>query len=110
MAHELPLFDVETEAADGVVTLSLTGELDYGTVGTLQGSLAGVVRKHPADRLRIDLRGLEFIDSAGMSALIAAHADARGRGTTMQIVRGSERVQRPLEVVGLDQIVEFVDE
>ena len=109
MAAELPPFDVQVVSGSDQITLQLTGELDYGTVGLLESTLSMVALEHPSRELRIDLRDLEFIDSAGISALITANADARRRGAGLKIVRGSERVQRPLEVVGMEQIVEFVD-
>ena len=109
MATELPEFDVDVVPDGDALILRLTGELDYGTVRTLETTLAEVARKHPVSNLRIDLRELDFIDSAGISALIAANAEAARRGARLQVVRGAENVQRALQVVGIDQIVEFVD-
>jgi anti-sigma B factor antagonist len=105
----LPPFDVAVVRDADVITLELTGELDYGTVPSLDSALALVGREHPGSALRIDLRHLDFIDSAGMSTLIAASASAKSRGVRLSVVRGPENVQRPLEVVGLDQILEFED-
>ena len=107
-AEETP-FAVDVHLVNSMVAVDLTGELDYATVPRFTTAMARVASDHPATEVRIDLRLLEFIDSSGMSALMSAHADTAARGARMTVVRGPARVQRPLEVIGMEQILEFVD-
>ena len=87
----------------------LTGELDIATAPKLEDEvrrLEGEGRK----LIVIDLRGLEFMDSSGLRALLAADTRARERGARVVIVRGDERIQRVLRITRLDERLEIVDD
>jgi anti-sigma B factor antagonist len=58
----------------------------------------------------IDLRGLTFIDSSGLRALIMADQRVRADGGRFIVVRGPDRVNEVLEVTGVARQVELVDE
>ena len=60
-----------TIAREGrVCVLSVSGELDIATTPTLTRQAAAVLQD-PAERLIIDLSGLEFLDCCGVRALAA---------------------------------------
>ena len=46
----------------------------------------------------LDLRGLEFIDSTGLRAILLQDKRSTERGQTFALVRGSEQVQRLLDL------------
>ena len=70
--HISPLqADVRWDGAAATVTV--TGELDITTAGTLTRCLLAVAARHP-ERLILDLGGLVFTDVAGARALDSAHA------------------------------------
>ena len=77
-------------------------ELTEEEVGRLEAAGHGVIV--------IDLRGLEFMDSSGLRALLAADTRARERGGRVVIVRGDERIQRVLRITRLDERLEIVDD
>jgi anti-anti-sigma factor len=58
--------------------------------------------------LILDLRGLDFVDSAGMSRILAARRRARRCGRRMVLVRGSRAVQRFLQLAALTEHFEYV--
>jgi anti-anti-sigma factor len=60
--------------------------------------------------LVFDLRGLTFIDSTGLRAVLAAHERARSRGGRVVVVRGSTAVDRALSLTELDQRLEVIDD
>lgn len=109
MSDALPPFEVRIAPEGDTICLGLEGELDFATVGRLNSALAQVATEHPAAPVRIDLRGLEFIDSSGMSALMMASTAVSSRGGKLTVVRGPDAVQKSMEVIGLEQILEFVD-
>ncbi len=82
--------DVTTSDRAGGAHVALSGELDIATAP--------------------NLRGLEFMDSSGLRALLAADARARERGARIVIVRGDERIQRVLKITRLDERLEIVDD
>ncbi|MEU7088954.1 STAS domain-containing protein [Streptomyces achromogenes] len=90
------------DAAAGPV-LEMSGALDYDTAPRLQALLATLTLR-PGQRLVLDLGGVEFCDSSGITALIAAHHHARAARADVALAAVPPRVLRTLRIVGLDQI------
>jgi anti-anti-sigma factor len=53
---------------------------------------------------------VEFIDSTGLRALIAADERARSDGRRLAVVRGPKAVERLLAVTQLDQRLDIVED
>lgn len=87
----------------------LTGELDLATAQQLEDELKSVESSEPS-KLVLDLRKLEFMDSTGLRAVIAADSRARERGGKVVIVRAPEEVDRVFRITRMDQHLELVDE
>ncbi|MBN6037223.1 STAS domain-containing protein [Amycolatopsis sp. 195334CR] len=84
-----------------VVELAVTGELDTTTAAMLAEAIAQAVADGPA-ALVVNLSGVEFLASAGISVLIEANATLR---IPFALVAATHQVRRPLAVTGLDRIL-----
>ncbi|WP_406391528.1 STAS domain-containing protein [Streptomyces sp. NBC_00887] len=94
-------------AATGPV-LEITGDLDHGTAPELRQvvdhlTLAG------GQLLVLDLTGLEFMDSSGITALLAARNLATEQSGDMALTAVPANTARILRIVGLDRVFTFVD-
>jgi anti-anti-sigma factor len=89
--------------------LRLTGELDIAGVDRFVRLLTDDQQPEAATFV-IDLRGLTFIDSSGLRALIMADQQVRARGGRFVVVRGPERVNEVLEMTGVARRIQLVDE
>jgi len=105
----MPPLDVTSEQQGGQLRVALAGELDIVNAPELESQLAAI-EADAADTLVLDLRGVEFIDSTGLRALIAANERARAAGRRLVIVRGAKAVDRLLSLTQLDQRLEIVDD
>ena len=56
------------------------------------------------------MRGLTFIDSSGLRALIMADQRVRAEGGRFVVVRGSKQVNEVLEMTGVSKQIELLDE
>jgi anti-sigma B factor antagonist len=107
---EEPAFSIDVAQLNGRTVLELTGELDLATAPELEGALHD--RLGNGESLVVDLRGLEFMDSSGVRALVAGHTAAKEAGCPFVIVRaphGSE-VDRVIDVSGIADVLGMVDE
>lgn len=86
----------------------VSGELDLATSPALEQELKRA-EESDAVLLILDLRGLQFIDSTGLSILIKAHQQAEASGRRFAVVRGPSQVQRLLGLTGLEERLELVD-
>jgi anti-sigma B factor antagonist len=57
----------------------------------------------------VDLRGLEFVDSSGLRAIIDAHAALAARGLEVTFLKPSQRLWRVFVVTGSDRLLPFDD-
>ncbi|MGH2964377.1 MAG: STAS domain-containing protein [Solirubrobacterales bacterium] len=105
----MPPLDVTTEQRGDQLRIALAGELDIVNAPNLEDKLAAI-EADAADTLILDLRDLDFIDSTGLRALIAANERARSAGRRLVVVRGAKAVDRLLALTQLDQRLEIVDD
>lgn len=91
---------VALDAADGVVVVRFTGEVDSETAPGLESALRDQL---PATGgLVADLLGVDFIASAGLNALVVVHREATAAGTPFAVVAAQRPVLRPITLLGLD--------
>ena len=104
---ERPEFEVTVSTDDGVRVVAVSGELDIDTMAELSAALrtgAGL-----GATTVVDLRGLTFIDSTGVSGLLAASRRAQEAGRRLVCVPGPPSIQRIFQLTGLDTVLEWVD-
>jgi anti-anti-sigma factor len=91
----------------GAVSIRLRGALDLAYAYRFDDELRRAERE-ASSCLVLDLRDLDFVDSAGISRILAARRRARRAGRRLVLVRGSKAVQRFLQVAALTEHFEFV--
>jgi anti-anti-sigma factor len=89
--------------------LRLTGELDMAGVDRFERLLTSE-EVPQAETFILDMRGLTFIDSSGLRALIMADQRVRDDGGRFIVVRGTEPVNQVMEMTGVARQIELVDE
>jgi anti-sigma B factor antagonist len=103
------ILEVESEEGDGLVRVSLRGELDLSTVGKVEEELKRVEGGEPPLVL-LDLSRLSFLDSTGLRCVITAAERAKEGDRRLVIVKGPDAVQRVFSITGLDDRLEMVDD
>jgi|tagenome__1003787_1003787.scaffolds.fasta_scaffold20764488_3 anti-sigma B factor antagonist len=92
----------------GAVSIRLRGALDLAYAYRFDDALRRAERAAPSC-LVLDLRELDFVDSAGISRILAARRRARRTGRRLVLVRGSRAVQRFMQLAALTEHFEFVN-
>jgi anti-anti-sigma factor len=104
---ERPEFEVTVSSDAGVRVVAVSGELDIDTM--VQFSAALTAGNGLAATTVVDLGGLTFIDSSGVSGVMAAARRARAAGARLVCMRGPAPIQRIFELTGVDTVLEWVD-
>jgi anti-anti-sigma factor len=84
---------------DGTLLVAVAGELDLATAHELQAQVDQLATE--AKELVLDLRGVAFIDSTGLRALLESKAVCEWHGCGFSISHGQPAVERLFEVSGL---------
>lgn len=103
------LLRVEVERRGDAASVALSGELDISTVRSVRRELDKLLRRSSIRRLCIDLRGLEFMDSTGISLLLHLAAGSQNDGYELAVVKGPPAVHRALELTGIDGKLALVE-
>lgn len=94
-------FRVEVRKLGDATVLVVSGELDLVSGPELEHALHQVESSEPGSVI-LDLRAVEFMDSAGLSVVVNAHQRSQSAGTEFGLVNGSRQVQRLLALTGMD--------
>jgi anti-sigma B factor antagonist len=103
------MLEIAVSESGSVRLLRLTGELDLAGVDRFERLLTAD-QTPEVGTFVLDLRELSFIDSSGLRALIMADQRVRAEGGRFIVVRGPDRVNEVLEMTGVAQRIELVDE
>jgi anti-sigma B factor antagonist len=87
-----------------VAVVSVSGAIDMLTAPQLAQHIGFTLRERPK-AVVVDLTDVDFLASAGMQVLVAAHGDA-GSQTRLVVVADGPATSRPLKVTG---ITDFID-
>ena len=99
-------FDITVAEDDAGVTVAVRGELDVLTAPFLWERLEPVLP--PAGkRLVLDLGGVRFIDSMGLSVLVRAQSRLRHGGGSLLIRSLQDQARKVFEMTGLDRSLEL---
>ena len=101
-------FRLEVRSAGRATVIGVSGELDLASIPALQEELDRVAASD-SEMLIIDLRGLDFMDSTGLSVLVRAHQRAEEQGRQLAMVKGPQQVQRLLSLTGVADRLTLVD-
>jgi anti-anti-sigma factor len=93
-----------TPAGPGPALVVLAGEMDIVSAGAFTESMTELDSSVP-DALVIDVGGLTFIDSSGISALVQAARNVEARGGRAVIAAPAGHVQRVFDITGVGDVV-----
>jgi anti-sigma B factor antagonist len=89
------------------ITIVPAGELDLTCVDLLEREV-DELRRAGFERIVIDLRELEFIDSQGLRLLIVLRNAAKREGRTLGLIAGSTQIQRLFVLTGTLGLFDWV--
>jgi anti-anti-sigma factor len=93
---------IETStSAGGVVIIAPKGEIDVETAHEVREAIAGQLGDRKPSRIELDMREVAFIDSVGISALVAGFQIASVGGVKLVVTKPSRFAHRQLWVTGL---------
>jgi anti-sigma B factor antagonist len=90
--------------ASGHVLMKLLGSLNLMTMDQLGRGLAQAMDSSGISKVVLDLAGLDFIDSNGIGALVAASKTATNRGGYVRLLNMRPRLQEALHITHLDSL------
>lgn len=92
--------EVTTRPDGGRAVVRVCGELDIACADDLRAHLNEARREH-GEHIVLDLADLEFMDSGGLSVIVACYKAVTGAGGSLVLAAPRPIVRRALEITGL---------
>ncbi|GIJ78572.1 anti-anti-sigma factor [Micromonospora phaseoli] len=92
---------LQTVRPGGVIEIAPRGEIDVDTAYEVKEAIAEVLAKGRPARIELNMRLVTFIDSVGISAMVAGFQTAEVSGVKLIVTEPSRFVHRQLWVTGL---------
>jgi anti-sigma B factor antagonist len=92
---------------DKVCLVTVTGEIDIYTAPRFRDELLAAIEDGAAE-ICIDLAGIEFMDSTGLTVLISAAKRLNASGGRLVLAAPSRPVVKLLAITGLNQVFTVV--
>ena len=99
--------ECHTRIEGDTATVVLGGEVDLSWSAQVRSEVLAALGRAP--RVKIDLSGVEYIDSSGIAALVEGFQNARGKGQPFALVNVSGPVLAVLKLARLDQVFPIQD-
>jgi anti-sigma B factor antagonist len=87
----------------GYTVLAISGEVDVYSAPDLRSRVGDLVNSGHR-QLVLDLSGVEFLDSTGLSVLVASQNRIREIGGVLTLVCSQEWLLKLFRITGLDQV------
>ena len=85
--------------------LCVGGEVDLATAPQLHAKLLELVEVKETGGVVVDLTQVVFMDSTGLSVLLAGHRRAQAHGHTMRLVCPEGQVLRVMRLTGMEKVL-----
>lgn len=99
-----PNFEMRPKTEGSATVIELAGDLDFHTARQLREKLLEL-HTQGVTAVVLDLGELEFIDSSGLSVLVAGLKRLRNSGGDLTLRSVSSQTRRVLEVSGLSRVL-----
>ncbi|MBE3520023.1 MAG: anti-sigma factor antagonist [Firmicutes bacterium] len=83
----------------------VTGDLDLSTAGEFKEKVDSEIRKTGLLNLILNLKGVGFIDSTGIAAILGRYKNISALGGKMVLIDVPERVSAMLDLAGMGSLI-----
>ncbi|MGE2712949.1 STAS domain-containing protein [Mycolicibacterium litorale] len=101
--------EVEHDVRADAVVVRVKGDVDSMSVDALNSHLAKARTNalgHPSRVVLVDLSEVTYFGSAALNAVLSCHEDGSAEGTSVVLVADQPYVKQPIEITGLDRVLE----
>lgn len=90
-----------------VLTIRLKGELDHHSADESKVLIDEKINEGKFNKIVIDFKNLDFIDSSGIGFVIGRYKAIRKQGGAIVIINASKKVRKILDMSGIGKIIEI---
>ena len=96
---------VTKEKNDKTLVVTVTGQLDTNTAPTLEADIMSDISG--VSELRLEVKGLDYISSAGLRVLLITHKTMAAKGGKFIVLHPCDEVMEILDMTGFSSFLEI---
>ena len=96
---------IRFEKTAELTTIYISGEVDLANSAEVRKTILGALKTTP--EVKVDLSGVEYIDSSGIAAMVEGLQFANSNKRTFSLTNPSNQVRSILELARLDQVFDI---
>lgn len=101
--------DIAFENVGNHQVVKVSGDVDLYNVGDLKRSVFQLIDDGDIESLIVDMKAVNYIDSSGVGALVAAHKKMKTQGGKFALMGLTEDVLNILRLATLDQFFKIYE-
>ena len=99
----MPIEHKRTES--GIAVIALSGRMTFGRDAEQFESIVHTLIQSGARKFVLDASGLDYIDSAGIGALVSALSNVKKAGGELRLAGAKDRIVRLFTMTGVDKLL-----
>jgi anti-sigma B factor antagonist len=99
-------FEISVTASGAAATIRVNGELDCYTAPQLRSALLNLAQDG-VRHVTVDIGGVQFVDSTGLSVLVGGMKRLRDLGGGMAVKSPNDATRKLFEITGLQTVLEI---
>ena len=96
---------VKLDVGENHIVAYISGEIDHHNAKNLRDAIDSMAERTSPKVLVLDFRGVTFMDSSGIGALLGRYKRMRDRGGSVMICGADPKIQRILRIAGVDKLI-----
>lgn len=102
-------FEMQTRQAGDLTIVALSGRLTIGAASTVLHERVEKLIEEGHRNVVLDLHNTDYVDSAGLGAMVTSLTCARSRGGTLRLTNVPKRIQALLDVSSLNVVFQIIE-
>ncbi len=97
--------EIKTKEANGVITVSLAGELDHHGAASVRQEIDALFENARPKKAVLCLKDVYFCDSSGLGLIMGRYKKARTLGAEFAVADPSAATERIMKLAGLGTVI-----
>ncbi|MCX7552614.1 STAS domain-containing protein [Marinicella sp. S1101] len=93
---------IRFDKTDDLTVIYVNGEVDLSNSAEVRKTILAALKTTP--EVKVDLSGVEYIDSSGIAAMVEGLQFANSNGRSFSLTQPSAQVKSIMELARLDQV------
>ncbi len=90
---------------NGTVTAAITGEIDHHSARWLRMDIDTAICDHAPGILRLDFKGVTFMDSSGVGLVMGRYKAMSNIGGKVELVNMPDFIEKVMVLAGMDKLL-----